>query len=97
MRVGGIERAATITILVDGDAIAANEGETLAAALIAAGRLTFRTDTNGAPRGLYCNMGTCCECMVEIIAPGGNSRPARACLVDVADGVSVRTRGEGAR
>ena len=28
MRVGGIERAATITILVDGDAIAANEGET---------------------------------------------------------------------
>jgi sarcosine oxidase subunit alpha len=88
----GIERGWGVAIEVDGDALAARAGETLASALIASGRLDFRVDGRGKPRGLYCNMGTCCECMVVIVGADDGLRPARACLVDVVDGLRVRTR-----
>ena len=94
---GRIERnvdrgGAALAIDVDGVPIAATAGETLATALLAAGVVALRLDRHGAARGMFCNMGTCCECMVDIVSADGNARPARACLVDVADGMSVRLR-----
>ena len=83
-----VARGAAVTIHVDGVALATFAGETLATAMLAAGRGVFRRDGRGAPRGLYCNMGSCGECMVTVAG-----RRVRACLTDVAEGMAVATDG----
>ena len=42
------------------------EGETVASALTRNGIKNFRKDKNNGHRGIYCNMGICNECIVEI-------------------------------
>ncbi len=74
-----------ITLRFDGQDIAALEGETVAAALSAAGILAFRTTPGGAPRGLHCGMGACFDCVVTIDGRIGQ----RACQAKVADGMEV--------
>jgi predicted molibdopterin-dependent oxidoreductase YjgC len=79
----------------DGEPISARAGETVAAALLAAGHRVLRqTSRFSAPRGLFCGMGVCFDCLVEI-----DGRPnLQACRVVVADGMSVRTQhGVGSR
>lgn len=85
----GVVRGAPIVIRVDGVAMSCFKGETIATAMLAAGRTIFRRDAEGRARGLFCNMGTCCECMVTL--PGG--RRLRACITDVHDGLEVSTDG----
>jgi D-hydroxyproline dehydrogenase subunit gamma len=92
IRVKGATFGTDVTILIDGESVRTSLGTTLAAAMLATGRLAVRVDGRGEPRGLYCNMGTCCECMVDLVQPDGRVRPVRACLADVAEGLSVRTR-----
>ena len=53
-------------ITFDGIEIAARPGMTVAAALTAAGITTFRQTRGGAARGLFCGMGVCQDCLVEI-------------------------------
>ena len=63
----GVERGQQFDIWVDGEKIVAFEGETIGAALMAAGRRTLRyTNRYGRPRGLYCGMGLCQECRMVI-------------------------------
>ena len=74
-----------ITLLLDGEKVAARAGETVAAALTAAGRPAFRHTAGGAPRGLHCGMGACFDCVVTI-----DGRPGqRACMTLAADGMRV--------
>jgi len=75
-----------VTITVDGAAVAAREGDTVAAALLAAGIDVFRTTSVGnAPRGPYCLMGACFECLVDI-----DGQPSRqACMTRVAPGMRI--------
>jgi glycine/D-amino acid oxidase-like deaminating enzyme/bacterioferritin-associated ferredoxin len=74
-------------LLLDGVPIDAVPGESVAAAMTAAGHRRLRTDKDGTPRGLLCGMGSCFECRVSI-----NGGPAtRACLAPVAPGMTVRT------
>jgi predicted molibdopterin-dependent oxidoreductase YjgC len=58
-------------------------GQSVAAALIAAGVRSWRRTRHGAaPRGLFCGIGACYDCLVTI-----NGEPARrACLVPARDG-----------
>ena len=71
----------------EGQAIEAREGDSLAAALLAAGIDRFRvTPTSGRPRGPYCMMGACFECLVEV--DGAPNR--QACMVRVTPGMRVR-------
>ncbi|HKI32571.1 MAG TPA: (2Fe-2S)-binding protein [Gemmataceae bacterium] len=81
----------------DGEELRAVEGQTVAAALLAAGRRTWRTTgRRGEPRGLFCGMGVCFDCLVRI-----DGRPnCRACQTPVANGMRVETQhgsgsGEG--
>ena len=74
-----------ITIQFDGQPIAALEGETIAAALSAAGIVAFRHTASGAPRGLYCGMGACFDCVVTVDGRIGQ----RACMTKVADGMQI--------
>ena len=74
-----------ITFQFDGSAIAALDGETIAAALSAAGIVAFRRTQSGAPRGLHCGMGACFDCVVTVDGRIGQ----RACMTKVADGMTV--------
>lgn len=87
-RLAGPTKAAALTLTVDGDRIAARDGDTVASALLAAGRQAVRrTAVTGEPRAPYCQMGVCFECLVEI--DGVADR--QACLVPVRSGMVVTT------
>lgn len=89
MRIGqDSERGAPISIVVDGEPVACFTGESIAAAMIAAGITRFGRGRGGAPRGPYCNMGSCGECYVRV-----DGRRRRACLVAAADGLRVAADG----
>ena len=63
----GVERGQPFEIDVDGEKIVAYEGETIGAALLAAGRKTLRfTNKLEQPRGIYCGIGLCQECRMTI-------------------------------
>jgi predicted molibdopterin-dependent oxidoreductase YjgC len=83
----GILRPEAVRIEVDGEAIDAYPGESLATALLAAGRRAFRHTRSGAPRGPFCNMGVCFDCLVDVEGLG----EVRACMTAVHDRMTVRT------
>jgi sarcosine oxidase subunit alpha len=83
------EKASTLILKVDGREIRARDGDTVAAALLAAGVDHIRTTpVSGAPRAPYCLMGVCFDCLVTIDGVGSR----QACLVPVRDGMSVETQ-----
>jgi predicted molibdopterin-dependent oxidoreductase YjgC len=83
----------SVTIHCDGTAIRARSGDSVAAALLAAGIVATRTTpVSDAPRGPYCMMGVCFDCLMVI--DGVASR--QACLTPVRDGMRVE-RQHGAR
>jgi predicted molibdopterin-dependent oxidoreductase YjgC len=85
--------ASGVRLDFEGESITAEAGETVAAALLAAGIGRFRdTPVEGRPRAPYCMMGICFDCLVEI--DGVPNR--QACMVPVADGMKIR-RQHGAR
>ncbi|HEV7648471.1 MAG TPA: (2Fe-2S)-binding protein [Actinophytocola sp.] len=67
--------------------IQAEAGQSVGAALIAAGYRAWRTTRHGGtPRGVFCGIGICFDCLVVV-----NGRPnQRACLIEVHDGDDVR-------
>jgi aerobic-type carbon monoxide dehydrogenase small subunit (CoxS/CutS family) len=74
---------------VDGEKILAFEGETIAAALMAAGRRMLRhTHKKNHPRGVYCGIGLCHECLM-IVDGVPNTR---ACQTPAAPGCRVETQ-----
>ena len=85
----GLERRSPVTFLLDGEQVTAFQGETIAAALMGAGRRAFRTTTrNGAPRGLHCGIGFCFDCLVTV-----EGQPnSRACMIQVVEGMQVKTQ-----
>ena len=75
-------------LVVDGAAVPAFEGESVAAALLAAGRRGLRVSPRlGEPRGVYCGIGLCFECVLVIDGQPG----VRACQTPVRDGMLVGT------
>jgi predicted molibdopterin-dependent oxidoreductase YjgC len=89
----GIARGRAIEIEVDGEMLRAYQGETVAAALLAAGRQGLRrTPRRGDARGVYCGMGVCFDCVMTV-----NGVPnIRTCQTRVSAGMIVRTQiGDG--
>lgn len=74
-----------ITFVVDGELLTAVAGDTIASALMALGRQGFTSARDGAPRGIFCGMGTCFDCTVTV----DGQRGARACVTLVAEGMRV--------
>jgi predicted molibdopterin-dependent oxidoreductase YjgC len=84
-----VQRGCAITVFVDDEPIEAYEGETIGAALLASGRRVLRrTSYAAAPRGLFCGMGVCFDCAVDV---DGRHR-LRACITEVRDGMRISTR-----
>lgn len=82
---GGFRRGPAISIVVDGSRIEAFAGETVAAALIAAGRFATRQSPTGMARGPYCLMGSCQECAILVAG-----RKQLACATEAVDGLVVQ-------
>lgn len=83
---GKIMVGAAVTLHVDGKPLTARRGQTVAAAMLAAGqRVLRRTRRAGKPRGLYCAMGICFDCVMTIDGQPG----VRACMTKVEDGMQV--------
>ena len=71
-------------VVWDGRNLPARTGESLAAALLAAGVTAFRdTPVSGAPRGPLCMMGACFDCLIEVEGVPN----VQACMTPVRPGV----------
>jgi hypothetical protein len=82
-----------VAIVIDGRPCTARVGDSVAAAMLAAGRVACRTMAmTGAARGPYCMMGVCFDCLVVI----DGRQDQQGCLVPVADGMEIETQ-RGAR
>lgn len=66
--------------------MAGRHGESLAAALTAAGVRILRETRSGSPRGMFCGMGVCQDCLVQI----DGRRFQRACMTKLEAPIAVR-------
>ncbi|MBS4020996.1 MAG: (2Fe-2S)-binding protein [Dethiobacter sp.] len=86
---GKDRREKKIIISVDGKEIEAVDGEPIAAALLAAGIRVFRkTPKTGGPRGVFCAIGRCTDCIMTV-----NGLPnVRTCVTPVEQGMEIETQ-----
>ena len=83
----------SVEIVIEGKAVKARDGDSVAAALFAAGLLACRTTAvSGAPRGPYCMMGVCFDCLVTI----DGAPNQQGCMIKVSPGMRIE-RQQGAR
>ncbi len=86
---GDLPESEMVTILVDGKPMQARKGEMILAALLAEGIIINRyTAKRHEPRGLFCGIGQCTDCMMTV-----NGVPnIRTCITPVEDGMTVETQ-----
>lgn len=83
------DTGATLNLTIDGKPIRARIGDTVAAAMLAAGIDHCRTTpVGGAPRAPYCLMGVCFDCLVTIDGVGSR----QGCLVPAREGMKIETQ-----
>lgn len=75
-----------LEIFVDGRAVQARAGESVAIALLNAGVVPFRrTPVSGQARAPLCLMGVCFECLVVV----DGTHNVQSCMVEVRQGMKV--------
>ncbi|MFD6157633.1 (2Fe-2S)-binding protein [Nocardia sp. NPDC060256] len=84
--VGRCDRA--LTVSVDGTPVSGVHGQSLATVLLADGRSHWRTAPNGGPRGVFCGIGVCFDCVATV----NGVRDVRLCRRPARDGDSVTTQ-----
>lgn len=86
---GDYREGKRVKIVVNGKEISAYEGEPIAAALLAAGIHVFRrTRKRNDPRGPFCGIGLCTDCVMEV-----NGKPnVRTCVTPVEEGMTVKSQ-----
>lgn len=89
---GPLSAAGCCMITVDGKQLVARRGEPILATLLAAGiTVTHWTEKHQEPRGLFCGIGVCTDCLVTV-----NGIPnVRSCVTPVEDQMIVETRPSG--
>jgi hypothetical protein len=84
----GLKRGEPFRFDVDGEAVPAFAGETVAAALMAEGRRALRvTAVRKEGRGYYCGMGVCWDCMMWLEGAGS----VQTCRLLATPGMRLRT------
>ena len=82
-----------LNVIIDGAPVAAQEGDSVAAAMLASGHAVARiTAVSGVPRAPFCLIGACFECLVTIDGVGNR----QACMTQVVPGMRIET-GRGKR
>ncbi len=75
-----------VRVTLDGISLDVPPSRSIAAALLAVGvRALRRSPRAGAPRGAFCLMGVCQECLIS-----ADGETVQACLVPIADGMALR-------
>jgi len=83
------KRGEPVIFTFDGVKIPAYAGETIAAALYAAGFRTLgHSPIRHRPRGLYCAIGNCSSCMMVVDGKAN----IKTCIELVQDGMDVETQ-----
>ena len=82
---GAVRRGPAITVSVDGRPVTGYLGETVAAVLFAEGISATRTTVGGSPRGVFCGMGACFDCLAVIDGVPNT----RTCMTWLADGMQI--------
>jgi predicted molibdopterin-dependent oxidoreductase YjgC len=76
-----------LTLFVDGQAVDAEPGDTVAAVLLRQQTPTCRsTPVRGSPRAPYCMMGVCFDCLAVV----DGMASTQSCLVTVREGMRVQ-------
>ncbi|MBI4500432.1 MAG: (2Fe-2S)-binding protein [Gemmatimonadetes bacterium] len=84
-----VDRSKPVHFTLDGRRVAAFAGETVAAALYAAGqRILSRSFKYHRPRGLHCMAGRCPNCLLTVDGVPN----VRTCVQEVRDGMTVRSQ-----
>lgn len=81
----------SIHVTVAGEQVEAEEGQTVAGVLMSRGRVSWRTSRSGRPRGVFCGIGVCFDCLVVV----NDLRDVRACQRRVADGDRIEFQEDG--
>ena len=78
-----------VSVYIDGRPYKAKKGEVIAAVLLANGFRTHRyTAKRHEPRGVYCGIGQCTDCVMKV-----NGIPnVRTCITEVAEGMRIETQ-----
>ncbi|MCP4422644.1 MAG: (2Fe-2S)-binding protein [Chloroflexi bacterium] len=85
-RILKIERGDPFTVFVNGEAVEAYAGETITAVLLSANKRVFRkTSKSGSPRGFFCGMGICYDCLVTVDGVAN----IRSCMQTVSEGCVI--------
>ena len=85
-RTQGVGRGPAFTVTFDGKPLVAHEGETVLAVLWAAGiRALRKTARTQQPRGFFCGMGVCFDCLVTVDGRLG----VRACMEAVQPDMAI--------
>ena len=84
----GIKRGNPFSITVDGEKVEAYPGETVAAAMLSAGKNRFGDSCRKCrPHGVYCGIGVCYSCTVTI----DDIPSQQACQTEVRDQMVIKT------
>ena len=76
----------TVRFTFEGKPLEGRHGESLAAALVSAGIVGFRETRGGEMRGMFCGMGVCQDCLLEV-----DGKPnQRACMTRLEGPTTVR-------
>lgn len=82
----------SLSLSFDGAPLEARPGQSVAAALTDAGIRSWRTTRRDErPRGLFCGIGVCYDCL--LVVDGLPNQ--RACLIAAQDGMTLETRSGG--
>lgn len=85
LRISTVKRTERIRVSVNGRETYAYRGETVLAALLAAGYKVLRRDKNGQARGAFCGMGICYDCLVTI----NGIQNMRACMIEAEEDMEI--------
>lgn len=84
-----VERSdSPITIEFDGRPVPGIDGQTIAGVLVASGITSWRTGPDGRPRGLFCGIGVCFDCLATV----NDMADVRVCRRRAIDGDIVSTQ-----
>lgn len=80
-----------LTITADGEALTGVAGQSIAGVMLAAGRSSWRTTARGRrPRGIFCGIGVCFDCLATV----NGIRDVRTCQRLARDGDVVTAQAE---
>jgi predicted molibdopterin-dependent oxidoreductase YjgC len=85
---GDIVKGKKVLFTMDGKDIEGFEGEPISVALKAAGLMVHRHTKKGSPRGVFCAIGRCTDCVMVV----NGKANVRTCVTPLMSGMVVQTQ-----